>query len=233
MKNPLIIQDFSISGRMPLFTKENRQKNRDGVKGMTRRLMKEQPAPDVTSFGYLTSTGEWQGLTGDPEDCDTWSVSGDWIKCPYGEPGQYRVMAEPLIKTTSALSNDKPTARYMDDDSQVLLQYNRLLPWRWKREELRQRYMPTEAGRSVFLIEDITVERLGNISEEDISKEGIDVICHEGDIATGIIDLPNGVRRHSTACYCFESLWQSIFGSDAWERDKDKWVWVISYRRVA
>lgn len=225
------IQGHEISGRLPMFTKENRQKNRDGLKTMTRRLMKKQPADDVTSFGCLSPTGEWQGLTGDPKDCDSWGVSGDWIKCPYGQPGQYRVMPEPLMLFSDSHAD---WTFYQDDGEEgnpvIDAIANVPMIWRWKNNVLSSLFMPMEAGRSVFLIEDIKVERLGEISEEDAKAEG----AFESHVFS-FNNLVPGVRHQQvgTCREMFIDLWDSIHGPGSWERDKEKWVWVIKYMNVA
>jgi len=227
----MIIQGYEISGRLPMFTAENRQKNRDGIKTMTRRIVKQaydkvDPSPPFAVC--RASDSGWIAWYGQPrEDIEAFTKKAyrHGFECPYGKPGQYRVMTEPLIHG--------PDDAYYKDDGQPVFhaETGERIKWRWKRDVLSSLFMPMEAARSVFLIEDIKVEQLGEISEEDIEKEGIDVTYHEGTIATGVVDLPNGNRRHSTALYCFESLWRSIHGPGSWERDKDKWVWAISYKK--
>lgn len=223
MREELIMKGLPISGRLPMFTKENRQKNRDGLKTMTRRLMKKQPASDVTSFGCLSSTGEWQGLTGDPKDCDSWGVSGDWIKCPYGRPGQYRVMTEPLFRGGNDLA-------FYHDDGEVVYHQERQqgLVWRWKKDVISSLFMPMEAARFVYMIEEIKVERLGDISRWDAKREGcppcIGLSCCGGGCESCQSDNP---------VLWFSSLWDSIHGPGSWERDKVKWVWAIEYLRVS
>lgn len=78
-------------------------------------------------------------------------------------------------------------------------------------------------------VTDVRVERLQEISDEDIAREGIDVTFHNGNIATGCVELPNGTVRHSTARHCFESRWDYARRHYQWK--VNPWVWVISFER--
>ena len=93
----ITINGYEVAGRMPPFTRENRDLVRSGVKTQTRRVMKPQPewpfyGPEVYTscavdrFGDMIPGKEVFGIYGD-----------DWgLKCPYGRPGDIRVMCEPL-----------------------------------------------------------------------------------------------------------------------------------------
>jgi len=86
-------------------------------------------------------------------------------------------------------------------------------PCRWR----SPRFMPEWAARSKALIVSVRPERVQEITDEEISKEGIDVTFHAGDIATAFVDLPKK-RRHSTARECFRSLWHTLHPG-SWERN--------------
>lgn len=54
-----------------------------GDKSVTRRIIKPQPGPSVTSAGCYSDsvngpTGKWSWLSGDPRDSDTWGHEGDF-----------------------------------------------------------------------------------------------------------------------------------------------------------
>lgn len=111
-------------------------------------------------------------------------------------------------------------------------------PAPWKPEWKPSIHMPRWASRITLEITDVRVQRLQEISDDDIAAEGIEVTKHapgdfgiENPCATGMVDLPGGVRRHSTAQCCFASLWDTINRKRApWA--SNPWVWAITFRRI-
>jgi hypothetical protein len=239
MKEPLIINGYPISGRMPMFTRENRQKNRDGIKTNTRRrrgldwmgdpneweivrpLQKQEPLLDGGMMDF-PGAGEnsWIALK---DKRGIQNMGFVITSCPYGIPGQYRVMTEPLIRFSDSHGD---WTLYQDDanleDCPPVIDKRTNLPmeWRWKRDTLSSLYMPMEAARTVCLIEDVRAERLGDISGADAIKEGW----------SKEYDIFPATNTESKAIRWFKFLWEFIYGLGAWERDKDKWVWVIGYK---
>ena len=82
-------------------------------------------------------------------------------------------------------------------------------------------FLPESLARSHALILSARPEQIQSITDEEIAREGIDVYFHDGDIATGSVQLPGKVR-HSTARECFRSLWETLH-KGSWE--KNDWVW--------
>jgi len=98
-------------------------------------------------------------------------------------------------------------------------------------------FMPRWASRINLGITGLRVERLQEITEEDMAREGIEVTFHSpGDFglpnpcATGVVDLPNGQRRYSTALCCWQSLWDSLNVKRGYGWNKNPWVWVIEFK---
>lgn len=89
-------------------------------------------------------------------------------------------------------------------------------------------FMPRWASRLLLEVVSVRVERLQDISEEDVLAEGA---AHSGEC--------DHARRscEEIGCYGpnsyrggFADLWQSINGPGSW--DKNPWVWVVEFKRI-
>lgn len=124
------------------------------------------------------------------------------------------------------------------------------------------RFMPRRFARHWVEVTANRVERLGEISEEDAVAEGIEPLFTVEECATvagligsypedhgyknylwhGLIgrtitEKQSDAWRHQYSSYTdatgsFSSLWESIYGPDSWERDSEKYVWVIEFTRT-
>ncbi|MEC7814746.1 MAG: hypothetical protein VX939_00610 [Pseudomonadota bacterium] len=83
-------------------------------------------------------------------------------------------------------------------------------------------HMPRWASRITLEITDVRVERLQNISGDDIAAEGV----------TDPIGSPRayGVVTKQLARDQFIRLWESINGPDSWQ--VNPWVWVVEFKRI-
>lgn len=213
-----------------------------GRKGQTRRIVKPQPDPIATSCGVNTSSDplhidQWQWLSGEPSDCDTWEMVGDWFWCQYGRPGDLLWVRETWQHSNSPDGPADPDcsifyrADYLDDPLGVDLERSC--------DGIRRRWvpsihMPRTASRLTLRITDVRVERLQDISEEDANAEGVEwetadpPFCYVPGIwphsitAVGIEDMHDG---HERACYA--KLWDHINGTDSWAANP--WVWALSF----
>jgi len=116
------------------------------------------------------------------------------------------------------------------------------IPWR------SPRFMPKWAARIFLEITNIRVERLQDISEDDILAEGIEGFGWdyvESSDGTGDKfmywndpkqDMPNWCPRNTTSCECIEDvfswLWDSINAKRGFGWDKNPWVRVIEFKKV-
>ncbi len=214
-----------------IFTGDSVRGILSGVKTMTRRVVKfRKPYQDHYSWTvcYKTDDGGWLwsncDLTKSNEE-DSAKVPGK--KCPYGKPGDRLWMKETWTSIGGETSSilviyraDNP--KRFDSDG----------PWK------SPIFMPRKFSRITLEITGVRVERLQEITDDDIAAEGIEIIKHipgefglANPCATGTVDLPSGGRIHSTARSCFAELWDSINrGKFPWA--SDPWVFVISFRRV-
>ena len=92
-------------------------------------------------------------------------------------------------------------------------------------------HMPFEACRLFLKIKSIRVERLQDITEEDVKAEGVEFVDDRG-----IIVYKSYLAHEpyhwsiATARKSFETLWQKINGIESW--NANPWVWVIEFERT-
>ena len=102
-------------------------------------------------------------------------------------------------------------------------------------------HMPRWVCRLVLEITSIRVERLNDISEADANAEGVeplsvpDNVPVEGGYTKANRAMWKGYKNKArayrdTAKDSFMSLWQSVYGDDAWTANP--WVWVIEFKTV-
>ncbi|MBP3541835.1 MAG: hypothetical protein J6K72_08525 [Clostridia bacterium] len=89
-------------------------------------------------------------------------------------------------------------------------------------------HMPKEAARIFLQVKDVWVERLGEITLDDVHAEGIDASFTRA-VGAG---SPSGVIDFSAER--FETLWDSTIKPadlDKYGWDANPWVWVIEFER--
>ncbi len=175
----------------------------DGRKSQTRRIIKPQP---------ITEDEKYQ----DPPEI---TVDGDLyysrlymnIKCPYGKVGD-----KLWVREKHAIGANGPF--FPDNvDGSVYVSWT------------SGRYMKKEFARIFLEITDIRVERVQDITTEDVWAEGIDKDEYE----TWREDVDNIAPEGSSFEQpkdLFAKLWNSIHGKDAWERND--FVWVVEFKKV-
>jgi hypothetical protein len=242
----------SIAGRMPPFKDFLRAANREGRKSETRRVIDPQPAdgwaPEAPPvLGRITSAHPKRGKFGVfiRKGLGTEFPQADLIPCPYGEPGQLRVMPEPLRELHGY-------AIYADDQDPVIsLTTGKPLRWRWKTKLLTSQYMPIEAGRFVVRILSIRVERLQDITEPGAKAEGAERAYFDaGGLIFAFPDRgPNAVsfasgplpktsfhaqkaNTDATFIFGYRYLWEFINAKRGFPWASNPWVWAISYQQI-
>ena len=193
--------------------------------------MKESPIPLSTEMVQAvlnllkTQTRRTRGLKEFNEDPTNW-ICGDLyinesgeliapfyhtnrekernIKCPYGKPGDLL-----WVKETFALSSTR--WRYKADSDWTFEEKEMGEHARWK----SSRFMPKAAARIWLQIEEIRVERLQDITYQDILQEG----------------MPKPLGDYSSPVDWFETLWAKINGPGSW--DANPWVWVITFKIIS
>lgn len=140
-----------------------------------------------------------------------------WVKCPYGGYMDLLWVRETWLKFQ--LTNDEAAVVYEYKASSKI-------PGKWKPSI----HMPKTAARNWLEIAGVRIERLQSISHEDAEAEGIERIA---DGFKNYLPLSKSVTLHCWPMpyHSFQSLWESINGSESW--DLNPWVWVITFKRIA
>ena len=94
-------------------------------------------------------------------------------------------------------------------------------PWRW----VPSIFMPRWASRLTLRVTDVRVERVQEISGEDVLAEGVQM--------RHIEKWEEWLHRDDAAVVAFGELWDSINGKRpgcAW--GDDPWVWAVTFERI-
>ena len=186
-------------------------------KTMTRRVIK--------------NPGRFEGLMLDGE-------AGEW--CPYGNVGQRLWVREQwTLSDYSTAAKDRDAVWYRADKAGAIFdcEHRKLKgqPRLALKDDLNAIiwtpaiYMPRWASRITLEITDVQVERLQDISEQDIAAEGL-AVTPGTPCATAFVDLPRDKRIHSTATACFAAGWNALNTKHGWKQNP--FVWVISFKRI-
>jgi len=149
-------------------------------------------------------------------------------KCPYGAPGDRLWVREthafgPIVEDPDDWRDnpdDWETFYRADGDERDWQNHDGepvRAPWR------PSIFMPRWASRITLEVTGVRVERLRDITPEDVESEGI------GEEDTNC-DGECGATPCSLLVGRFERLWRDINGAESW--DANPYVWVISFRRL-
>lgn len=158
--------------------------------------------------------------------CDETMYNQMQNRCPYGQVGDVLWVRETWSYSYDCDNGglDKTEFYYKASHAEFDPQ-----PDKWKPSI----HMPFDAARIFLEITDVRVERLQDISEQDAINEGIERKEHLGlasctwyrNYMYKDICFPFTYPTHS-----FQSLWQSISGTDS--LDANPWVWVVEFKRI-
>jgi len=211
----------------------------DGLKTMTRRVI---TASNSTVLGYVVSKNNllWTGLVWDdrvykdkgphilhpstseylhvpwvnPDDSDDNRVFR--VRCRYDVGDRLWVKEtwaaeKRLDHSPSELGNAADVALWYkaDNNQRSLLERGKWRP---------SRFMPRWASRILLEITEVRVERLQEISGQDIKAEGLDVQ----------FTIPGAFD----ALERFSVLWDSLNAQRGYGWNKNNWVWPISFKRL-
>lgn len=92
-------------------------------------------------------------------------------------------------------------------------------------------YMPKEAARIWLEVTDVRVERLQEITVEDVISEGLEA---DNEIRNPDPSTHESIKSWNLAWaqYVFRELWDSINLKHGYGWGMNPWVWVISFRRM-
>ena len=199
-----------------LFSAEMVKAILDGRKTMTRRVCKYQPSMSVRKAGSM-----WGIKGGDA----LWHFGHKIVSCPYGQPGDQLWVRETWMPFTEQgcpvgatiyRATDHPEP---DGDS----------PLRWNPSI----FMPMSASRITLEITAVRVERVQDISADDVQAEGIDVVAKLPVFISPKKSMESLVALSKTiAQSLYKELWDSLNAKRGCGWDANPWVWVLSFKRV-
>ena len=184
----------------------------DGIKGSTRRIVKGFIPNDAvwgyTAFtpkGYISCRGTFADGYGEK-----------FFKLPC-EPGDILYVRETWHKYTKRIGKGESCrlAEFYGYKASVANSEDAEEPWRPSTQ------MPKEAARIWLKVTDVRVERLQEITSEQIYREGVEVEYPH---------VLNGEEKR----YAFSTLWNSTIKKSDLDRygwNASPWVWVIEFER--
>ena len=215
----------SMKETLITFTRENRDKSRDGTKTQTRRTVKTR-AENNTRVGPV----------GRQAHIDSTEAT---MHCPYGKPGDVLLMAEPY-RILACAGNPGWVFRvqFLDDDVVAYIdptqkEYETWIKRKHPFAAITSRFMYKSLARTRFVVESVRVERVQDITDEDAIAEGIEWsesgpyhahdTEHDGEIRVS--------HNYETARDAFRSLWDRINAKRGYGWDVNPWVWVVEYQK--
>lgn len=184
----------------------------EGRKTQTRRVVKPCPC------GYepvLNKKGLWEF------SCESHFENDDpeihIFKCPYGKIGDLLYVRETWMDDSGTVDHRQriyPFYRYKAN-GEVYNVDGTLKKWK------PSIFMPKYIARIWLEIVDISIERIWEITDGDIAKEG----CEWS-------SMQIGNYYGSPARDVFVRLWDSINKKRGYGWDDEPWVWVITFKRV-
>jgi len=155
-------------------------------------------------------------------------------KCPYGQPGDmlwcketWGMSFEDIVPTgrqfvsggtwgSPARPNRKPCVVFRADGDMPDDSPGETATW------CPSIFMPRWASRITLEIVSVRVERLQDITADDLKSEGVDTIQREWSAACADFD------ETLTDLQLYKILWESINGPGSW--DLNPWVWVVEFK---
>ena len=180
----------------------------DGRKSCTRRAIKPQPDEKHTyPLGFITDSTEKKEVGCFGFAVNEYGGSIQYVKPPYRyAPGDILYVWETWKKAPNGYFYYEDWLR--NDIADVT---------KWKPSI----HMPKEAARIWLKVTDVRVERLQEITSEQISREGVEVEYPH---------VLNGEEKR----YAFSTLWNSTIKKSDLDRygwNASPWVWVIEFER--
>jgi hypothetical protein len=203
-----------------LFAPDLAQKVWEGSKTVTRRLVKPQPAEWITSMGFTAFTPpghiSGRGIYKDQ------GPGEKFFKNPFGGPGDLL-----WVRETWAIDSKFPE----EDDILAPSEVHRVIykgatvghspmavATKWKPSI----HMPKWACRTWLKIKSVRVERVRQIREEELAREGYALVVGIGPIETG-------QRAVSSRLPDFILSWNARYPG-SW--DRNEWCWRLEFERT-
>ncbi|MEJ0095152.1 MAG: hypothetical protein WDN46_17565 [Methylocella sp.] len=203
----------------------------DGRKTQTRRIIKPQPLAEAVADGSFMRDAN---ALISPRPI-RWSV-GDhlWVreslKAYNLDMGAMLGLSEPLADVD--MMRGDLCASYAADDEPCRNDFEFDFSWVWKRSTLPSIHMPRGFSRLTLIVSDVRVQRLQDISEEDVIAEGID--CAANDFGNGpaycdygSAHIEDTAEWFSSPIDSYRSLWTSLHGAISWAGNP--WIAALTF----
>ena len=183
----------------------------DGRKSCTRRICKDANEYVVPDMDFFNADKRTYAVHNFADQEHTEQLSTAERSCPIC-PGDILYVRETWYKTPLRYmyrADYSHTERFYKDGKEVSI--------KWKPSI----HMPKEAARIWLKVTDVRVERLQEITLEQICREGVE------------IEYPY-VLNGEEKIYAFSNLWNSTIKKpdiDRYGWDASPWVWVIEFER--
>lgn len=181
----------------------------DGSKTQTRRVYKNRKHPDTgRDLAASELVREAQHVV-------------DRI-CPYGQAGDRLWVKETWFEVGAI---DPGLIVYRADYPEGVSAEYQTVPLATEIKWKSSLFMRRTASRVLLEIVGVRVERLQDISQADARAEGAPPSHYSFDVVsrqTGYADFPRS---------WYAQLWDQINGAGSWNRNP--WVWVVEFRRIA
>jgi len=210
------MEKIALRERPILFNGEMVRDVLDGRKTQTRRVIKPQPADQLE-----VDRDEWPGdycPYGVPSDRlwvrETCHIWGRWRKNGLTKSGKQAWTFKAETPHTVIFDAAHPQVATKTTPRETCMY--------WKRPSI---FMPRWASRILLEITDVRVERVQEISVDDIESEGL-VFEYGG------IETMRSAEREACLLVGFEELWDSINAKRGFGWDVNPWVWVVEFKTV-
>lgn len=187
-----------------------------GTKTQTRRIVKSEHVEDADIWAYSAERDLWESGLG--TDAPGRFGHGEWVRCPYGKPGDKLWVRETFCHRDPEYHPERGYWYAATDDVDDP---------RWTPSI----HMPRRASRITLNVTNVRVERLQDISEEDAKAEGVRPFLetHDRFSPEQRIDGDSVTEKpHRTAFVC---LWDEINGDRALFAS-NPWVWVVEFKQA-
>ncbi len=173
----------------------------EGRKTQTRRVVKfNKPFSNHSSWPYVTKCVDGGWVWSDSQNFDASDPVEAGKQCPYGDPGDRLWVRESFCRTGAGETVYRA-------DNKTDQPYWTLLKWK------PSIHMPRWASRITLEITEVRVQRLQEISSDDVRAEGLD---------------PDPIASNY-----FPYIWNFINSKGGYSWESNPWVWAITFKRTA
>lgn len=197
-----------VKERPIIMTADSVQAILDGRKTQTRRVIRPQP-PNETAY-VIAGEDESRALCISAYGNGEFSDGSDpWRRCPYGMVGDRLWVKERFFRRGDAIYY---TGAILPADVAVQSPI----------------FMPRCASRITLEIAEVRVERVQEISAEDVAAEGLDLVRRLPMVPPQGTDLDALIKL--VAHHEFRQLWDEINAKRGYPWADNPWVWAITFR---